>query len=141
MIMQPRDKFFSALLRVRAAADMRIGSGDAAGPAVIDAGTVIDSGAMESVRQAMMSSATVGRWDYVLDLSRVSAMDSAGLGALVSAIRTVRDVGGSVGLVTNSPDVQRILELCARNRSCHIFSGTADAVAALTRPVQPKTAA
>jgi len=77
----------------------------------------------------------------VLDLSKVKSMDSPGLGMLVSALRTIRDLGGSVGLVTGSPRLQHILELCASDRTCSIFSRTADAIAALTGATQPKTAA
>jgi anti-sigma B factor antagonist len=139
MIMQPRDKFFSALLGIRAAESSGVpGSGEVE---VVSAGNDLDANGMEAVRTAVMSSAQRGNWSYVLDLSRVRSMDSPGLGMLVSALRTIRDLGGSVGLVTDSPRLQRILELCARDRSCSIFNRTADAVKALTGSGQPKTAA
>jgi|GEM_PF-949378 len=138
--MQPRDKFFNTLLNIRATASApeSVAAGE---PAVLDAGKALDSHAMAALREAMASSAQQGRWNYVLDLSRVTAVDSSGLGMLVSALRSVRDAGGSVGLVTNRPAVQRILELCARNRKCFIFTQTADAVAALSPSTRPKTAA
>jgi anti-sigma B factor antagonist len=137
--MQPRDKFFSALLGIRAAAP-----GSQTGPGeveVVSAGGDLDATGMEALRTAVMSCAQRGNWNYVLDLTRVQSMDSPGLGMLVSALRTIRDLGGSVGLVTDSPRLHRILELCARDRTCSIFSHTADAIKALSGTGQPKTAA
>lgn len=137
--MQPRDKFFSALFGIRSAASgTQNGSG---GVEVVVAGNELDVDAMEAIRSKVMSCAQRGNWKYVLDLSKVKSMDSPGLGMLVSALRSIRDLGGSVGLVTSSPRLHRILELCARDRTCSIFSRTADAIAALTGATQPKTAA
>jgi anti-sigma B factor antagonist len=139
MTMQPRDKFFSALLGIRSAASgKQTGSGAVE---VVAAGKRLDADGMETLRSKLMSCAQRGNWNYVLDLSLVKSMDSPGLGMLVSALRTIRDLGGAVGLVTDSPRLHRILELCARDRSCNIFSGTADAIAALAGATQPKTAA
>lgn len=138
--MQQRDKFFNALVSIRSTA--AIAEAAASGqPAIIDGGTALDAASMRTVREALTSNAREGRWNYVLDLSRVTAIDSSGLGMLISALRSLRDAGGSIGLVTASPNVQRILELCARRRSCRIFARTADAVAALTRSSLPRSAA
>ena len=137
--MQPRDKFFSALFGIRSAASgTQKGSG---GVEVVAAGRALDVDAMEAIRSKLMSCAQRGNWNYVLDLSTVQSMDSPGLGMLVSALRSIRDLGGTVGLVTSSSRLQHVLELCARDRTCSIFSRTADAVTALTGATQPKTAA
>ena len=137
--MQPRDKFFNALFGIRSAA-----SGTQTGPGdveVVAAGRQLNADGVEAVRSKVMSCAQRGNWNYVLDLSKVETMDSPGLGMLVSALRTIRDLGGAVGLVTDSPRLHRILELCARDRSTNIFCRTADAITALGAAPQPKTAA
>lgn len=137
--MQPRDKFFSALLSIRSNV---VGELAGAGqPAVIDAGESLDRVSMEAVRAALTLSAQQGRWNYVLDLTRVASVDSSGLAMLISALRSLRDVGGKIGLVTDRADVQRILELCARHRTCRIYARTAEAVADLSNSPQPQTAA
>ena len=136
--MQPRDKFFSALLGIRSAPGTQTGSG---GVEVLRAGKRLDADGMEAVRAKVMNGAQRGNWNYVFDLTSVKTMDSPGLGMLVSALRTIRDLGGSVGLVTDSPRLQRILELCARDRSCKIYSATTEAITALTSAAQPQTAA
>ena len=138
-MMQPRDKFFSALFGIRSAASgAQTGSG---GVEVVAAGKRLDTDGVEDMRSQVMSCAQRGNWNYVLDLSSVQTMDSPGLGMLVSALRTIRDLGGAVGLVTDSPRLHRILELCARDRSTTIFCRTTDAIAALGAAPQPKTAA
>ena len=137
-MMQPRDKFFSALMGIRSAAGA---SGSTGGLEVLQADNRLDADGMETVRARVMSGAQRGNWNYIFDLTRVTTMDSPGLGMLVSALRTIRDLGGSVGLVTDSPRLQRILELCARDRGCQIFSHTAEAIAALSVRPQPQSAA
>jgi anti-sigma B factor antagonist len=136
-MMQPRDKFFSALMGIRSDET----SGTTGGVEVLAADDRLDADGMESVRAKVMSGARRGNWNYVFDLTRVTAMDSPGLGMLVSALRAIRDLGGAVGLVTDSPRLQRILELCARDRGCQIFSRTAEAIDALAGRPQPRTAA
>src|SRR5579872_3067812 len=136
--MQPRDRFYTALSDLRSGISAVIAADE---PHVIDTGRCLNVHAVNGVRDAMVSVARNGCWSFVLDLTRVQAMDSAGLGALVSAVRSVHDVGGKVGLVTRSAKVQRILELCARSRSCQIFSGRAQALLALRDSAEPRTAA
>lgn len=137
-IMQPRDKFFSSLMEIRSASGL---TSTVERPAVVEAGGVLDAGAMEKVRSALTTSAQQGCWNYVIDLSDVHAVDSNGLALLVSALRSLRDAGGYAALVTGRPDMQRILELCARSRNCLIFSSTSEACSALQSCALPKTAA
>ncbi len=111
------------------------------GVEVVRAPRELNASGMESLRSAVMSAAQRGSWTYVFDLTAVNAMDSPGLGVLVSALRSIRDLGGLVGLVTDSPRLQRILELCARDRSCRIYNRVSDALKALGKATQPKTAA
>ncbi len=138
MNMQPRDKFFSELLSLRTKAPAPNSAGIVE---IVTAGKHLGADGMEALRCQLMSCAQRGNWKYVLDLTKVASMDSPGLGMLVSALRSIRDLGGAVGLVTDSPRLQRILELCARDRSCNIFHRTSDAVAALTGATQPQSAA
>ncbi len=110
-------------------------------PALVEPGATLDAAAMEKVRASLTTSAQQGCWNYVIDLSGVRAVDSNGLALLVSALRSVRDAGGYAALVTGRPDMQRMLELCARSRNCRIFSSTSEACRALQSSPLPKTAA
>ena len=135
--MQPRDKFFTALFDIRSAAS----PSGADNVEIVRAKGWLNADGMESLRLALTTCARRGTWRYVVDLSRVKRMDSPGLGMLVSALRTIHDLGGTVGLVTDSPRFQRILELCARSRSCNIYNSASDALAALQALTRPKSAA
>jgi anti-anti-sigma regulatory factor len=68
-------------------------------------------------------------------------MNSQGLGILINTLRSIRDLGGSVGLVTGSPRLKHVLELCARDRHCKIYNRKRDAIKALSAAARPKTAA
>lgn len=136
--MQPRDKFFTALLGIRSA-DATLPLSEAV--EVVAAGDQLDADGVDTLRLKLTSCAQRGSWRYVVDLTRVKTMDSLGLGMLVSALRAINDLGGKVGLVTDSPKLQRILETCARSRSCKIFGRTGDAIAALRSATRPQTAA
>jgi anti-anti-sigma factor len=54
---------------------------------------------------------TPGLQRLVLDLSAVSAVDTAGLGLLVDLRRTVRDRGGTLALAHMTLPVVRVLQL------------------------------
>lgn len=67
---------------------------------------------MDSVRQ---------RKNISLDLSRVTRIDSAGLGILVLAYRKIIDVGGLFQVVNPTKDVQRLLELTKLDKKFNII--------------------
>jgi len=66
----------------------------------------------------------------VFDLSRVSSMNAAGLGALVEAQRRAREAGGYVRLVAPSPSARRVLRIRACERYFLIFDTVCEAVSA-----------
>jgi anti-sigma B factor antagonist len=47
----------------------------------------------------------------VVDLSATDSMDSSGLGALVSGLKTTRQAGGDLRIAAAGPQVQAVLEL------------------------------
>ncbi|MGW6009160.1 STAS domain-containing protein [Streptomyces sp. NPDC055210] len=63
------------------------------------------------VREVVGELVAEGRVHLVWDLSEVSFMDSAGLGVLVAAVRSVEARQGEVRLAGASPQVCRLLEL------------------------------
>jgi anti-sigma B factor antagonist len=65
----------------------------------------------------------------VIDLSGVSFVDSAGLGALVGGIRRVRDLGGDVVLACDRPTLVRLLGMTGIDR---IVTVAADVEAAVS---------
>jgi len=57
-----------------------------------------------------------GRWEIVCDLSGVGFLDSAGLSALVSGLKTTREGGGFLKLAGVNEQVARIFKLTMLDR-------------------------
>lgn len=65
----------------------------------------------------------------LLSIATVQSIDSAGIGALVTILKTVRKGGGRLGLVGVNPQVQSVLEIIRLTTVFEIFP---DETAALT---------
>jgi anti-anti-sigma factor len=70
-----------------------------------------------------------GDRQLVIDLSRLSFIDSSGLGVLVTALKTARQAGGDVRLCGLSESVRSIFELTRLFRVFNTFDDSAAAVA------------
>lgn len=57
-----------------------------------------------------------GSTRIVVDLSGTEFIDSSGLGALVSGLKTARQAGGDLRIATPSQQVEAVLELTNLNR-------------------------
>ena len=57
---------------------------------------------------------------FVLNLSRIEFMDSAGLGLLMGRYRLVREFGGVMALTSPNPRVMKILRLSGMERFIEI---------------------
>lgn len=65
--------------------------------------------------------------NVVLDIRDVPFVDSAGLGALIGAIRRVRENGGDAVICRPRPSVRRALHLTAIDRSVSVVTGVVEA--------------
>jgi anti-sigma B factor antagonist len=65
--------------------------------------------------------------NVVFDIRDVPFVDSAGLGALIGAIRRVRENGGDAVICRPRPSVSRVLHLTAIDRSVRVVSRIAEA--------------
>ncbi|HTW08607.1 MAG TPA: STAS domain-containing protein [Acidimicrobiales bacterium] len=65
----------------------------------------------------------------IFDLSAVPFVDSSGLGALIGAIRRIREHGGDAVVCSVRPSVGRVLELVGLNRIVTVVSNLRDAQA------------
>lgn len=77
----------------------------------------------------------------VFDLSGVSFLDSAGLGALIGAVRRLRQMGGEVTIAAPRPLIARVLHTTGFDRIVSIFASVGAAVGALGEGFLPSTAA
>jgi anti-sigma B factor antagonist len=68
-----------------------------------------------------------------IDLSGLEFMDSAGMGALIASLRTIREAGGRVALVGPRPSVGRVIHAAGFERIVPVVETVADAVEAFTQ--------
>ena len=61
----------------------------------------------ETVQSALRS----GRVRVVVDLSRIPFMDSSGLGSLIAGLKSARELGGDLRIVSPSTQVAMVLKL------------------------------
>jgi anti-sigma B factor antagonist len=97
--------------RAPARAGMRMEVRWGAGRARMRVTGELDAATSPRLRRCLSELAELGAHDFALDLSGVTFIDCAGLGALVSAKKRMRSVGGDVRVVAASRNVRRVLTL------------------------------
>ncbi len=76
----------------------------------------LDLGTAGTFRSAIEHLLHDGTTNVIVDLARVTFIDSSGLGALIGAYRHTLDAGGSLRIVAPTPDVQDLLTLMRLDR-------------------------
>lgn len=76
----------------------------------------------------------------VIDLSEVSFVDSAGLGALISGVRRSRELGGAIVVACAQPSVERLLSTTGLDRIVPVVANDEHAIAALAALGTPDAA-
>jgi anti-sigma B factor antagonist len=88
----------------------------------------VDSSTSSELEEALEESINSGTHNLVLDLSGVDYLSSAGLRALVSALRTCKKKGGDVLIAAPSERVQDVLGLAGLDV---LFTSYDDVIAAV----------
>ena len=81
-----------------------------------------------AIREVVRDLLARGRKKIVLDLADVDYIDSAGLGALVSAFTSVRNEGGDLKLVYLTKKVQDLLQMTKLYTVFEIFDDETPAI-------------
>ncbi|MDP9393622.1 MAG: STAS domain-containing protein [Actinomycetota bacterium] len=89
----------------------------------------VDAGNVDHLRRRIDGLLADGEHRFVVDLSGVPFMDSAGLATLVQLFKRVRIGEGDVRLAALQPDVLRVFQLVRLTRVFDIYD-TADAAIA-----------
>jgi anti-anti-sigma factor len=71
----------------------------------------IDFSARKTLGACIEAQVSQGRRDFILDLHRVTFMDSSGLGALVACFSSIRKQGGAMRLARVSGQVRELIDL------------------------------
>lgn len=89
----------------------------------------LDLATSPSVRAALMQSASEGKHDIVVDLTKLEFLDSTGLGALIGAHRRALEHGGKVRLAVGEGPIARLLNITGLIRVFPVYGSLEDAIA------------
>ena len=98
---------------------------------VLSVGGDLDVVGAPDMRQAVVTAVAEGSRLVALDLSELDFVDSFGLGAVVGALKRVRQRGGELALVCPSSRIRRVFEICDLDRVLALHDST-DALSELS---------
>lgn len=97
------------------------------GVVVIGLNGRLDAAAAPEVQKCLEEAFAGGSTNLVVDLSKVSFIDSTGLGTLVSGLKAARRAEGDVRLVAPNSQVRKLLQLTTLDRVFRVSDSLAEA--------------
>ncbi len=91
---------------------------------ILSVGGDLDVVGAPDMRQAVVTAVAEGSRLLALDLSELDFVDSFGLGAVVGALKRVRQRGGELALVCPSSRIRRVFEICDLDRILTLHDST-----------------
>ena len=98
---------------------------------VLDVAGEVDVYTAPTLKEALSGIISAGQSHLIVDIGRVTYMDSSGFGTLLSAVKRVRPEGGTVNLVKCSSAIDRMLKLTRLNTIFNIHSSIEEAINAI----------
>lgn len=98
---------------------------------VLEGRITIGDGDVE-MREAIMGLVELGQTRILLDMARVSYMDSSGVGELLSCLTKVMDKGGHLKLLNISTKIKNLLHIAQILSVFEYYNDTKEAVASFT---------
>lgn len=93
---------------------------------IIQLSGILDSTRTQELRDCIDQGIEQGAKLILVDLKEVTFMDSSGLGALVTALKTVRSAGGKLCVCSINEQVKILFELTSMDRVFEIFRDQTD---------------
>ena len=88
----------------------------------------VDVESYDTFRSALAEATAAGRANVVVDLAKVRYIDSMGLGALVSSLRSANEHGCAISLVCCTPHLWRVLQVTGLSQLFPIFHDREEAL-------------
>ncbi len=79
---------------------------------MLSVGGDLDVVGAPDLRQAVVAAVAEGSRLLTLDLSDLDFVDSFGIGAVVGALKRLRQRGGDLAVVCPTPRIRRVFEIC-----------------------------
>lgn len=108
--------------------DLRLRSRKSGAASVVEVGGEVELHSASQLRDELMRASEVENPCVVVDLSRVTFIDSTGLGVLVGALKRVRE-RGALSLVCPQRAVKRVFEITGLTQVFPMFDTLEEAVA------------
>ncbi|MGV8969446.1 MAG: STAS domain-containing protein [Microbacteriaceae bacterium] len=86
------------------------------------------------MKEIVTEAIEAGTTRFIIDLSEVDFMDSSGLGALVSSLKSARQAGGDLRIASATDQVKMVLTLTNLDRVLLMHDTVADAREATVAP-------
>ncbi len=112
--------------------DLRLRSRKAESATVVEVGGEVELHSAGQLRDELVRAGASDNPCVVVDLSRVTFIDSTGLGVLVGAFKSVRE-RGALSLVCPQRSVRRVLEITGLTQVFPIFDTLEEAVASCAK--------
>jgi len=93
---------------------------------IIEFSGILDGTRTQELRDRINQAIEQGAKTILVDLTEVTFMDSSGLGALVTALREVRAIGGKLCICSVNEQVRILFELTSMDRVFEIFRDQSD---------------
>lgn len=97
--------------------------------AVVKLPVEVDISNAGQVRQDLLMAVTQGAWMVIADMSATTFCDSAGVTALVRAVRKTNASGAGLRVAASAPTVTRVLAITGVDRLIEIYPSVAAAMA------------
>lgn len=109
--------------------ELEITTAQEAGACVVTVEGEVDVYTASQLKEVLVETIEGGCANVVVDLDRVSFIDSSGLGVLVGALRRAKERSGSVRLVCARENVLKIFRITGLDKVFPIFTSVGEASA------------
>ena len=100
------------------------------GVEILDVRGELDIYTSPKLRTAIQEALAGGRARLVVNLLNTTYLDSTALSVLTSALKQARDAGGTVALVYNQPQIEKIFTITGLHEVFPVFRGEPEAISA-----------
>ena len=107
---------------------LETGVKDVDGIQVLEVAGEIDVYTAPQFKDAVNNIVASGQKHLIIDMSKITYMDSSGFGTLLSATKRLRPIGGTVNLVGCNRSIERILQITRLNTIFATHDNVNDAI-------------
>jgi anti-sigma B factor antagonist len=83
-----------------------------------------------AIKEKIKDEINKGKVNIIINLDKVSYIDSSGIGVLISSLSNLKKVGGAMKLINVYASVRKVFELTKLTSFFEIYDSEADALAA-----------